>query len=285
MINFSHSRTIHQSLEEYGRGIAGGIMFSLPLLYTMEVWDAGLLLTPLRLLLFTCFIFMLLLLYNRFAGLREDAGWTEVFIDSVEEFGIGLVISSIILWLTGRITGDMSHREVLGKITVEAMTVAIGVSVGTAQLGVPSEDEGTARENRDNNLFSSQLAIALCGAFLFAANIAPTDEIMIIATEATPVKLILIVLASLLLSTLILRFSGFLNARLSSDDGMVKTIRAVVITYAIAVVASGVSLWFFGKLDGDPPGLVISKLVTLGFASTLGASAGRLLLQNKQPEP
>jgi Putative integral membrane protein (DUF2391) len=34
-------RSITKSLQEYGRGVAGGLMFSLPLLYTMEVWWAG----------------------------------------------------------------------------------------------------------------------------------------------------------------------------------------------------------------------------------------------------
>ena len=43
--------TIQESLSEYGRGIAGGFLFSLPLLFTMEVWQAGLTISPLRLLL------------------------------------------------------------------------------------------------------------------------------------------------------------------------------------------------------------------------------------------
>jgi len=38
MIRFSHHRSTAESLQEYGRGIAGGLMFSIPLLYTMEVW-------------------------------------------------------------------------------------------------------------------------------------------------------------------------------------------------------------------------------------------------------
>ncbi|HEX4668040.1 MAG TPA: DUF2391 family protein, partial [Chthoniobacterales bacterium] len=33
--------SIGDSLREYARGIAGGLMFSLPLLYTMEVWWTG----------------------------------------------------------------------------------------------------------------------------------------------------------------------------------------------------------------------------------------------------
>ena len=41
-------RTVGESFREYGRGIAGGLLFSLPLLYTMEVWFAGFLMPPHR---------------------------------------------------------------------------------------------------------------------------------------------------------------------------------------------------------------------------------------------
>ena len=40
-MRFSHHRTIAESLNEYGRRIAGGLMFSLPLIYTMEIWWVG----------------------------------------------------------------------------------------------------------------------------------------------------------------------------------------------------------------------------------------------------
>jgi len=40
---------IKKSIQEYARGIAGGMMFSLPLLYTMEMWWSGFILHPLRL--------------------------------------------------------------------------------------------------------------------------------------------------------------------------------------------------------------------------------------------
>ena len=142
MISFSHQRSIGESLGEYGRGIAGGVMFSLPLLYTMEVWWAGLALHPWRMVIYVVFTFALLLLYNRFAGLRRDASLVEVAIDSVEEMGIGLVLAAAILWLTGRISGEMDGLEILGKVAMEGMTVAIGVSVGTAQLSTPDEGDG-----------------------------------------------------------------------------------------------------------------------------------------------
>ena len=128
----SGERPVAKSLQEYGRGIAGGILFSLPLLYTMEVWWAGFSIHPWRLLAAVLITLVLLLGYNRYAGLPSDVGMFEVLIDSIEELGIGLVVATTVLWLLGRIRLDMPVNEIAGKIIVESLIVAIGVSVGTA---------------------------------------------------------------------------------------------------------------------------------------------------------
>ena len=39
---------VGNSLREYARGLAGGLMFSLPLLYTMEVWWRRFVIEPMR---------------------------------------------------------------------------------------------------------------------------------------------------------------------------------------------------------------------------------------------
>ncbi len=286
MIRFSHHRSTAQSLQEYGRGIAGGLMFSLPLLYTMEVWWAGFMLHPGRILVYGIATFALLLLYNRFAGLRRDATLLEVAIDSVEEMGIGLVLSALVLWLAGRIGWEMDRLEVLGKIVMEAMTVAIGVSVGTAQLGTGDDsDEGLSGEEETNpRAYFPQLSLALCGAVLFAANVAPTDEISVIAVESTPGKLLLISLFSILLGSLILHFSGFRGSgRHVARDTAMLAARGIFTTYAVALMAAAGLLWFFGKMDGEPFSQCLAQTIVLGLPAVLGASAGRLMLQGGDP--
>src|SRR5688572_10014165 len=168
------SRTVGESFREYGRGVAGGLLFSLPLLYTMEVWFAGFLMPPHRQLAYVLLALVLLLGYNRYAGLHPDTTWTEVAIDSIEEMGIGLLLAAAVLLLIGRLTAEQDTSEVIGRIVVEAVTVAIGVSVGTSQLGARGEEAGM--EGRVEGSLSGQLTLALCGAVLFAANVAPTEE-------------------------------------------------------------------------------------------------------------
>lgn len=290
-------RAIAKSLQEYLRGIAGGMLFSLPLLYTMEVWWAGFSIHPLRMLIYVLATFTLLLGYNRYAGLRRDASPVEVAIDSVEEMGLGLVIAAVVLWLLGQITFDMAINEITGKIIVEAMTVAIGVSVGTAQLGggEGSQKRDKGMENKapkaesspvpflaDNKGdFGGQITLAFCGAVLFAANVAPTEEIIMIATETAPGKLLGLALLSILTGAFILFYSDFTGSqRFTETSHSIKiVVFGAVVTYAIALVASAAILWFFGRFDNTGLITCLAHTVVLGFAATLGASAGRLLLQ------
>lgn len=273
-----------ESLREYGRGLAGGLLFSLPLLYTMEVWWSGFIAGPGRLLALLGVTLVLLLGYNRFAGMRRDASWIEVAIDSVEETGLGIVTAAAVLFLLGRIGPATSTGESLGKIIVEASVVAIGFSVGTAQLGIGGERDagfGTGRE-APNALhgFLAELVVALCGAVLFAANVAPTEEVVLIAMETGPLRILGIAVLSLALAVVILFFIEFAGSRpVVHIGGKLEVAVASAITYAVALVSSAAILWFFGRFDGVALELCIRQVVVLGLPASIGASAGRLLLQ------
>jgi putative integral membrane protein (TIGR02587 family) len=271
-------RTIGESFSEYGRGVAGGLLFSLPLLYTMEVWFAGFVMPPHRQLAYVLLALVLLLGYNRYAGLHPDTTWTEVAIDSIEEMGIGLLLAAAVLLLIGRLTAEQDTSEVIGRIVVEAVTVAIGVSVGTSQLGARGEEAGM--EGRVEGSLSGQLTLALCGAVLFAANVAPTEEIVLIGIELSGLQLALLGIATMVVAALILYFSDFRGAqRWARAEGRFAMFRGTVVTYAVGLVASAAILWMFGRFDGMGLGAIAGQTVALAVASTLGASAGRLLLQ------
>jgi putative integral membrane protein (TIGR02587 family) len=285
-VKFSHQRTPGESALEYGRGIAGGLIFSLPLLYTMEVWWSGFLLDPWRLLLYVAATFALLLLYNRFAGLRRDATFREVAIDSVEEMGIGLVVAAAMLWLAGQLDWSGGSYEITGKVVMEAMTVAIGVSVGSSQLGGDDEDDGgmTGPAGKDDGQYLPQVAIALCGAVLFAANIAPTEEIAIIAMGTSPARLLVLAVLSMAGAAWLLEYARIHGAdrHVRKETGF-ERLRGGITTYAVALVAATGCLFFFGRLDGQPFTQALSMVVVAGVPAALGASAGRLLLQSRSP--
>ena len=276
-------RTVTESLREYARGVAGGLLFSLPLLYTMEVWWAGFTAHPFRLAAYVAATFALLLGYNYFVGLRRDSCFSEVVIDSVEEMGLGLAVALLILWLLGRVTWGMPLEEAAGKVIIEAMTVAVGVSVGTAQLGgggEGDEDKGVSGGGSAAGGFGGQLIVALCGAVLFAANVAPTEEIVMIAVELSTWRVLGLALLSLALGALVLYYSEFAGSRRHVRfDRHHDVLVGTVVTYAVALAVSAAILLFFGRFDGQALATCVAQTVVLGVAATLGASAGRLLLQ------
>lgn len=277
-------RPWRQSAQEYARGIVGGLFFSLPLLFTMEVWWAGFVLPPGRLLVGLLGTLLLLIGYNRYAGIRKDADFLDTAIESVEELGLGIVVAVGSLWLLGRITLEMPLDEIIGKTVTEAVVVAIGVSIGTAELGGAGQeqDQGVEEERASRRhpwrALLDQLALALCGAVLVGANIAPTEEIPLLASEATPARLLGVVALSIVLAMIVLFFSDFMGAPPVSDVGWAHVLRWTAITYATALLASAALLGFFGRFEQVDLGMMIAQTVMLGLVSTLGASAGRLLL-------
>jgi putative integral membrane protein (TIGR02587 family) len=205
----------------------------------------------------------------------------EVGIDSVEELGLALVTAAITLYAIGRIGPHTTMSEAIGQIIVEAGVVAIGFSVGTAQLGGANEEEKGMAGERDEVRFGGQLVIAFCGAVLFAANVAPTEEILMIAVETGPARLLGLTIMSLALGALVLYFSDFARAgRYSPIETKWEAFAGTIITYAIALASSAMILWFFDRFDGQGWHVALSQIVVLGFPATLGASAGRLLLQS-----
>lgn len=275
------TRTLRESAEEYGKGIVGGLLFSLPLLYTMEMWWTGFIASPGRLALYLILGFGLLLGYNRYAGMRPDADFLEVVIDSVEELGIGLLLSALILLLLGRLTPEMSAAEIMGKVIVESLTVAIGVSVGTAQLGQGEGENGMGGEAPDKPIhFGGQLAVALCGAVLIAANVAPTQEILVLAVENSSGALLILASLSFLVTLAIVAFgTKQAHRRLADLPNVQPGLFATPITYAIALLASAYLLWFFGRLEGMGLSVIVGQVVVLALPASLGASVGRFLLQ------
>jgi putative integral membrane protein (TIGR02587 family) len=270
---------VGESLREYGRGLAGGLIFSLPLLYTMEVWWAGFVSSPPRMLAAVGVTYLLLFAYNHYAGLRPDASWWEVAIDSIEELGLGLVLAALVLWLLGRVTVEQPPAEIVGIVVLEAMTVAIGVSVGTAQLGTTDDDE-EEKPGEEAKTFGGQVVVAFCGALLFAANVAPTEEILMIAAEISSVRALGLALFSLAFGGVILFFSEFRGARRHAPaEGPFAILAGTIVTYAVALAASALVLWFFGRFDNAAAVVCLTQTVVLGVAAALGASAGRLLLQ------
>jgi uncharacterized membrane protein len=115
---------------------------------------------------------------------------------------------------------------------------------------------------------------------LFAANVAPTEEIIVLGAQLSSARLLGLVIVSLALGALILYYSAFVNASTRvRGDTLALVAGGTAATYAVALAASAMLLWFFGRFEGQSLMTCVGQTVVLGLAAMLGASAGRLLLQ------
>lgn len=282
-------KPLKESIEEYARGIIGGLLFSFPLLYTMEVWQAAYTVQPFNLMIMIVATFLLLLGYNRYAGMHPGTTWKNVLIDSVEEMGIGLLLSFFILLMLNRIQiGASSLDEIMGKVIMEAMFVSIGVSIGTAQLGSSEKDEGedsaSSREERNGHKNrsgrSAMIVLALCGSIVVGGSVAPTEEVFMIALEAKPFQILWMAIASLLMSMVVIYFSNFKGTeKREKMPTLYEIVFETCLIYITALVASAFVLWYFGGFANQSIWNIISQCIVLGVIASLGASAGRLLIK------
>lgn len=252
----------------------------------MEVWWLGFILPPEKLIAYMAGTFLLLLGYNNFSGLHEDHSFGEVCRDSVEEIGLAFVLTFLFLLLIGRVDFSMSFYEITGKTIVETMIVAIGISVGTAQLG-ENKDKNTGMKsnttgrNKKNNEYLKLVSLSICGAVLVCAPVASTEEILTIAVESSGLQTLLMVVGSILLSLITLFYSDFHG---TMDFGKNTKIMCfhIITNYLVALFVAFVFLWYSGSLAGQSFQLLVAKTVLLAIPASLGASAGRLLLSSKK---
>ena len=270
-------------MREYSRGIAGGLLFSFPLLYTMEVWWTGFIAPPQSLLILVIVTFFLLMGYNRYAGMHPDATWPEVVVDSVEELGIGFIISFSMLLMLNRIQLEaVELNELMGKVIVEAMAVSIGVSVGTAQLGTNEDDEevNNGKKEPSNRNKVALSVMALCGAIIVGGNVAPTEEVIQIAVESKPMHILVMAFISIALSVVVVYFSNFKGTESHKPDNLLYEITFdTTLCYLIALGVSAFLLWFFDRLDNMSFWYALAQCIVLGVLASLGSSAGRLLIK------
>ena len=115
------------------------------------------------------------------------------------------------------------------------------------------------------------------GALFFALNVAPTEEMILIAYKCTPWHELGLIAVSVLLLHVIVYSAGFAG---QEEQGRPVTafFRFTLPGYAIAIGVSLFVLWVFGRTDGHAAARATSTAIVLGFPASVGAAAARLLV-------
>jgi putative integral membrane protein (TIGR02587 family) len=270
------------------RAIGGGLLIGLPLLFTQEMWQHGSELPWWKLLVLLGVAFVIVVGYVAISGFRRERNLAERLVDSVETMGIAIVAAFVALLVLGRVTLDTSLRDTAGQVALEAIPVAFGVSVARTQLsgGSDDDDRGGDAERRGAGPFG-RLVVAAGGALLFALNVAPTEEVVLLATDMPPL-LRLVTMAMTFLFTLAVvfyaEFGGRGHGSRTPDGPLTSPVGETLAAYTVSLFVSFGLLWAFGRTEGASAEAVAGQVIVLGVVASFGAAAGRLLLTSGQGE-
>lgn len=259
------------------RAFGGALFFSLPLLMTMELWWLGFYMDRLRLGLLLLFTLPILVGLSHFVGFKVTEYWTDDIIDAVVAMGVGFVASSVVLLLFNIVSRDMPLHEMAGKVMLLATPASFGAIIASGELGSPGHvEEGRKRQAS----YWGEIFLMLAGAIYFAANVAPTEEIVLIAYKVTLWHALAITVLTIALMHVFVyevEFRGSPSAPPGTPWWSI-FLRFTVVGYAVVLLASGYMLWTFGRFAEQA--LIHDMLLTvvLGFPAGLGASVARILL-------
>ena len=243
----------------------------------MEIWWQSYLVTPGLMVVSVALMFGALVAYAYYGGLHEDKSFFNNVLEAAETLAIGTLLSVVVLKLAGQLPPGIAFDEAFGRIVTESMSVSIGVAIGSSQLGEASDGDG--EENEKAGTMWHELALSTLGALLIAVGIAPTEEIVVIAVAASPTAVLVAAALSFLLALGMINYSKFRgSARLEESIFAGGVLGDAVVTYGLALLVAAALLWIGGGVGDFGLGTTVSEVVFLGIATTLGASAGRLLL-------
>ena len=261
-----------ESVRDYIRAAGGGLIVGLPLLFTMEVWWHGFALPWWKIVLLLGVGFTIVLGYSAISGFRRERTVVELVADSVIALGLGIAIAAIALLLLGRIDASTSLRDIAGKVALESIPIAFGASLAATQLGGgPAEDRG------ETGPFE-RLLVGAGGALVFAINVAPTEEPMMLGIEAPYWLLVVVVAVSLALTYALVFFADFGGRRRSGEGILGHPWSETVTAYAVSLLVAALLLWAFGRFDRVGIGPILGMTVMLAIVAAVGAAVARLIV-------
>lgn len=270
-----------QSSKDYakglGRAFVGAALFALPLFMTMEMWQLGFAIDPLRLLALLAVTLPLLIALSHFAGFERTFGLLDDTLDAFAAFAVAVVAASIVLALIGVLRPGQPLEEIIGKIAIVSFPGAIGALLADKQLG-DGEETGEADQS-----YAARMFLMTIGALFVALNVAPTEEMTLIAFQISPWQAVLLAVVSLAALHALLFWVDFPGRdQRRGDSGFWSILVRYSLTgYALCALASLLLLWTFGRTDGASIPALTEFVVVLAFPAALGAGLAHLVIGSR----
>jgi putative integral membrane protein (TIGR02587 family) len=275
-----------------GRGAAGAMLFGIPMLMTMELWDLGFYIERGRLLLLMLVNIPLLVVLANLIGFERTTTWRQAIRDATIAYGLGILISAAVLIMLGTIEAHVPASAILGKVAIQAVPASIGAMLGRSQLGgqAAGGGDGDSKQGEGggddavpdaiSTHYSQELFLMAVGALFLNLNVAPTEEVILISYKMTQWH----ALAAMLVSIAIMHAFVYAVAFKGTHEIPGETprwhvfVRFTLPGYMIAVLISLYVLWTFGRLDDVAPTQILMSTIVLSFPGAIGAASARLVL-------
>ncbi|MBX9459896.1 MAG: TIGR02587 family membrane protein [Brevundimonas sp.] len=259
---------------DLSRAFGGALLFSLPLLMTMEMWWFGFILEPFRLAVFLLVALPLLLGLAFYAGFsKQHRGLDHALLDTLVALAVGAVTAAAILALFGVLEPGAPPRQIVGQLVLQAVAGAMGALLAGRQLSAGKDDTG----DEDQASYSGELFLMVAGALFLALNMAPTEEMILIAYRMSPLHVVALMLASLLVMHAIVFKVGFAGQE-EHDRPLSAFVHFTLAGYGLVLLTSLYVLWVFGRTEGHGLAEIVDAVVVLSFPGAIGAAAARLLV-------
>ena len=262
-----------------GRAIAGSIIFSLPMMMTMEMWWIGFYISPMRL---ACLILFSLPLFYRIStmiGFRRSKTFWDNAIDVLVSYAVAFLTTGIVLSALGVIQWHMDSGSAYSILLLQAVPGSLGALLARniVSEGGKSEDDAQEKEGRN---YKDDLTILATGALFLAFNLAPTEEMILLSYKMTTWHaLVLLLLTLIVMHAFAVASSRYSPTQLSSWPihwGVF--VRITSSGYLIAFLISFFMLWVFESLADKSFYNAVKGIIVLGFPAGIGAAASRMIL-------
>ena len=266
---------------DLGRANAGAILFSFPLLMTMEMWWLGFSMNPYRFALFIVLSIPLMFGLSYYDGFEDTRSFADDIRETFIAFFVGFVISGLLLFLFGVIRPGMALDEIVGKVTLQAMMAGMGAMFTQSLLGPNSGTEQTVDRHKRGLRYPGQLFLTAAGALFLSMSVAPTEEMVLISYQMTDWHALGLAILTICV------MHGFIYAADQKQQKRKAVVggsnlrlffRMTLLSYTVVLLISFYILWTFGSIDAMAFGEQLKVAIVLGFPAAVGGGASRLII-------
>ena len=260
------------------RAAGGAIIFALPLLMTLEMWEIGAYIQPWRMVALLCATLPLLVFLSAYSGFERTRTILHDVVDAFVAIAIAALSAVATLAMFDVLGDGGSWHAATGRVGLQLVPGSIGALLAQSQLGASTDGKDRKRGVKGRHAYLGELALMAAGALFLGLNVAPTDEVALLSARLSIPYVLVIVLFSLLVMHGFVFAVEFRGHHAGAAPAWSAFARFSVPGYLVAFAVSAFALWVFGRLDGMSAAEVLIHSAVLAFPSAVGAAAARLIL-------